>query len=281
MGSALVLGGGGVTGIAWTTGLLLGLAEAGVDVTDAGLVVGTSAGAAVGAQVATGRSLAELYDVQLDSRTSELAAVLDLEALAPIFREMQEGLPLGDEARARIGAMALEATTVGEPERRAVIEARLGIDEWPVDGRLRITAIDAATGAFVVFDGSDGTGLIDAVAASCAVPGVWPPVTVRDRRYIDGGVRSVVNADVADGADPVLLVVPLSAISQVDISGEVGALETAGARTLVLRPDDEAQSAMGVNPLDPARRRPAAEAGRRQAAAFAAAVGDLWLPSDP
>lgn len=280
MATALVLGGGGVTGIAWTTGLLLGLAEAGVDVTAADLVVGTSAGAAVGAQITTGRTLAELYDVQLDSRTSEIPAELDLELLMLIFGELQGGRA-NDEGRARIGAMAIEARTVDEPTRRAVIEARLGTDRWPADRDLRVTACDARTGALVVFDGSEGVGLIDAVAASCAVPGVWPPVTTGGRRYIDGGVRSIVNADLAAGSDVVVLVVPIGVAGQVDITPEVDELQAGGARTLVISPDRESQAAMGINALDTTRRRPSAEHGRRQAATHADAVRDLWLPSAP
>lgn len=274
MASALVLGGGGVTGIAWTTGLLLGLAEGGVDVTGADLVIGTSAGAAVGAQVASGRSLAQLFDRQCAEEHHEIHAELDLEVLLPIFSELGGSGPLDEAGRARVGAMALEATTVPEPERRAVIEARLGTDEWP-DRRLLVTAVDAATGELVVFDGSDGTGLIDAVAASCAVPGVWPPVTIGTRRFIDGGVRSIANADLAAGASPALMVAPLAAVGGLDLEAELAAL--GDGRTLLVQADDGAQAAMGMNPLDPGRRRPAAEAGRRQAADVLDDVASVWL----
>lgn len=280
MGSALVLGGGGVTGIAWTTGLLLGLAEGGVDVTGADLVVGTSAGAAVGAQVATGRPLQELYDLQCAEEHHEIHAELDLEVLLPIFGAMRtsDGGRLDAAGRARIGAMALAAATVGEAERRAVIEARLRTDRWPPDGRLRVTAIDAVTGELVVFDGSGGPGapgLIDAVAASCAVPGVWPPVTIGTRRFIDGGVRSVANADLAAGASPALLVAPLAGAAGFDLDTELADLGE--GRTLLVAADRGAEEAMGLNPLDPGRRRPAAEAGRRQAADVLDAVRATWL----
>lgn len=275
-GSALVLGGGGVTGIAWTVGLLHGLAEHGVDLTDADVVVGTSAGAAVGAQITTGRSLAELFALQCGDDHAELTPTFDLEALLPIFRDLQETITRSDpHRRARIGAMAMAATTVPEADRRAVIEARLGTDAWPAGRRLRVTAVDAESGELVVFDGSDGTGLIDAVAASCAVPGVWPPVTIAGRRYIDGGVRSVANADLAAGCRPVLLVAPLSADGGRDLADELARLGPE-ASPLLVQADDRAREAMGVNPLDPALRRPAAEAGRRQAAELAASVRAAW-----
>lgn len=249
--TALVLGGGGVTGIAWTTGLLLGLAESGGDLTGSELVVGTSAGAAVGAQVTTGRSLEELFEAQCAPAPTEIAAELDLELLMEIFASA--------DSLARMGELACAAPTVPEPVRRAVIEARLGTDEWPAGGRLRITAVDVGTGELVVFDGTDGVGLIDAVAASCAVPGVWPPVTIGERRYMDGGVRSVSNADLASGDDDVVVVLPLGG----ELDREVEAREVT-----VLTVDAEALAAMGPNPLDPAYRRAAAEAGRRQGRAL-------------
>src|ERR1700677_148088 len=80
-GSTLVLGGGGVAGIAWITGLLAGLADAGHDVTGVDLIVGTSAGSTVGAQLGSGVSLEELYARQTepDRQTPEIMADLDLE----------------------------------------------------------------------------------------------------------------------------------------------------------------------------------------------------------
>jgi NTE family protein len=163
-----------------------------------------------------------------------------------------------------VGALARAATTVPEPVRRAVIEARLETDSWPSQGHLRITAVDVDSGELVVFDGGDGIGLIDAVAASCAVPGVWPPVTIGSRRFMDGGVRSVSNADLAAGHDWAVVVLPLGGTPD----RQVQALRDAGAEVTVLTADADALEAFGPNPLDPTRRRPAAEAGRRQGRAL-------------
>src|SRR5215469_4898613 len=80
---ALVLGAGGVTGIAWETGLLKGLRDAGLDLTGADLVVGTSAGSVVAAQITTGVPLDELYGRQVDGaarsreRPPDLGKVLE------------------------------------------------------------------------------------------------------------------------------------------------------------------------------------------------------------
>jgi NTE family protein len=131
----LVLGGGGIAGTAWGTGLLSGLAPAGVDVRDADLVVGTSAG--------------------------------------------------------------------------SVVATRIDTPEWPA-ARFVVTAIDTADGEFLAVDRDTGWPLLDAVAASCAVPGVDPPITVGGRRLVDGGLRSPPNADLAAGCDRVLAVAPVA-----------------------------------------------------------------------
>ena len=188
-----MLGGGGVTGVAWELGLLTGLREAGVDLGTAELVVGTSAGAVVAAQLTSGAPLEQAYEAQLTGQGAEIAARMGRRALAAWGWAM---LVTRDPTayRARIGRFAVRAPTGPEAARRAIIESRLPSHTWP-ERHLLITAVDAATGEFVAFDRNSGVPLVDAVGASCAVPGVWPPVTINGRRWIDGGVRGPVNAD--------------------------------------------------------------------------------------
>ncbi|WP_030436775.1 patatin-like phospholipase family protein [Actinoplanes subtropicus] len=259
---ALVLGGGGVTGVAWEIGMLAGLAEAGADLTGADVVIGTSAGSVVGALVATGLDLPAMYAGQLAPPAAEIPARL---GLATILRWAWVAAGRRDEqrARARIGAMALAAPTVPEAERRAVIAARLNDATWP-ERRLLVTAVDALTGEFVVFDRDRGVDLVDAVAASCAVPCVWPPVTIGGRRYVDGGVRSPVNADLAAGCDEVVILAPVTAGfgPTTRIKRQIAGL---GAKVVLIEPDQAAKRAFGRNVLDPARRAPAARAGHAQA----------------
>jgi NTE family protein len=165
---------------------------------------------------------------------------------------------------------------MSEAERRAVIAARLSGDQWP-DVRLLITAVAADTGEFVVFDQNSGVSLVDAVGASCAVPGVWPPVTINARRYIDGGMRSPANVDLAKGCDRIVVIAPIASgfRRQSSAGAQLGAL-TPPARSLLITPDQLARRAIGRNVLDPARRGPSAEAGRRQALELATAVRDVW-----
>jgi NTE family protein len=270
-----VLGGGGITGIAWELGLLAGLAEAGVDLTTADLVVGTSAGSFVGAQIRAGIGLEELYQAQLrptDGRpVQRIRRSLLLKLAVPYLWPRHER-----EARARVGRLALAAPTEPEEERRRVIGAGLPSTQWP-QRRLLVTAVDAQTGAAVAFGGPDQAPLVDAVAASCAVPLVWPPMTVNGRRYVDGGVRSPVNADLAAGCERVVVVAPVTIATR--RAGRIGRQVAAlGPRTrsVVVSPDQAARRAIGRNVLDDGRRAAAARAGRAQAASAAPLVAAVW-----
>jgi NTE family protein len=266
---ALVLGGGGVAGIAWMTGLLAGLADAGHDVTGADLIIGTSAGAAVAAQVGSGLSLDALFARQVDPalQAREIPAKLDLDKVAADWAEFVAGASSFEEALRRLGAYALAADTVPEAERRAVIESRLPSHEWP-SRRIVLVAVEAETGETVEFDSESGASLVDAVAASCAVPGVWPPVTIGGRRYIDGGFRSSDNADLAGGSERIVVISPLgfdSPIqSPVPLRDVIAQLRARGSEVTALVPDQASAAAFGADPLDPGTRVPAAEAGRAQ-----------------
>ena len=273
-----MLGGGGITGIAWEIGMLAGLAERGIDLTDADLVVGTSAGSVVGVDVRSGVPLADLYAQQTrPAGASEIYARMSAGLLARYVGAMVFTRK-PQVARARVGALALRARTEPEDLRRKVIESRLPLLEWP-EGKLQITAVDAATGEFAVFDAASGVRLLDAVGASCAVPGIWPPVTINGRRYIDGGMRSPANADLAEGYQRVVVIAPLmQGIGVMErVARQAGRLTAAGARVAVIRPDKAALRAIGRNVLDPGHRPGSARAGYAQAAAEAESVKAVWL----
>ena len=278
---ALVLGGGGITGIGWETGLLHGLYERGIDLTGAELIVGTSAGSVVGAQLATVGETATLYARQLvaPDPTTERPAGLDLREFARVLggQAFPNGV-LPQETRARLGQAALVATTAPEEERLATFRARLPIREWP-ERALRITAVDAEDGRFVVWDRDAGVPLIAAVVSSCAVPLVYPPTTIGGRRYVDGGIRSGTNADLAQGYPLVVILAPLAGIAagRGALTAEIAALQAEGSRVVALWPDANASAAIGPNPLDPARRVAAAEAGHAQAASAVAMLAGLGL----
>ncbi|MFE2479678.1 patatin-like phospholipase family protein [Streptomyces sp. NPDC059389] len=275
--TALVLGGGGLTGVGWEAGILYGLARAGVDLTAADLVVGTSAGSVVGAQLTSGLlSPQELYERQLGDPAGEVAARLGTGLIARYAVAMVRSRD-PEAYRRRVGALALAADTGEEAERRKVLEARLVSHAWP-ERRLVVTAVDALTGELAAFDRESGAGLVDAVSASCAVPGVWPPVTVGGRRFIDGGIRSATNADLASGCARVVILAPMSLGSGLVPSpgAQAARLREAGARVLLITPSAQARKVFGRNVLDPARRDPAARAGLAQAAEHAAEAAAVW-----
>jgi NTE family protein len=156
---------------------------------------------------------------------------------------------------------------VPEPERRAVIESRLPSHEWPARA-LKIVAVDAESGEPRVFDNASGVSLVDAVMASCAAPGVWPPAAIGGHRYVDGGLRSNENADYAAGASRVLVIAPLGTAglfpAEKPLAQAVQELRAGGAEVAVVEPDEASRTAVGGSPLDPSTRKPAAEAGRAQ-----------------
>ncbi len=278
MSRALVLGGGGVTGIAWELGVIAALRDAGVDLARADLIVGTSAGATVAAQITSGAPMTDLVGMQLSDESAERSVELDMDALIEIFSVLVDDSMEPDARRAKVGAVALATETITPEERRSVVATRLPSTAWP-EQPLLITAVDAATGELVPFTRASGIPLVDAVTASCAVPGVWPPARIDGRRFIDGGVRTSTNADLAAGHDTVLVLTPVDAEMTRPLDrSEVPTLEEAGTAVAILRADHEALAAMGPNPLDPAMRRPAYEAGHRQGMAAAEDIAWLWEP---
>lgn len=285
MRRALVLGGGGITGVAWELGLLAALHAGGVPVADVDLVVGTSAGSVVGAQLTSGVPLDRLVERQLEppEASMELYTEIDVQALGGAWMASAQQARDPEDFRARMGAAALAADTVPERERIEVIRSRLPSADWPAV-RLLITAVDTSTGKLVVFDRDAGVPLPLAVAASCAVPLVWPPVTIDGRRYMDGGIRSVTNADLAAVHDAVLVLAP---ILWNDLGPLIPGLDSElrqlppDAKVVVVSPEEASTDAIGPNPLDPRRRPGSARAGLTQGAGLVERASQLWAPAPP
>jgi len=201
---ALVLGAGGPVGRAWQSGLIAGLIEREIDLGDASLIIGTSAGAIVGAQLALGLKFAAPSKLDLAIQAAPASSSSDLSGLlAAIGRAVRSSE--AEIERAKIGAFAIEAQTVSEEDSIArTAFAQIRGHSWPM--RFRATAVNARTGKLQVWDASSGATLERAVASSAAIPGVFPPITIKGERYIDGGVRSMLNADLATGCDIVIVV---------------------------------------------------------------------------
>lgn len=280
--TGLVLGGGGVTGIAWMTGVLLGLQREGVDLLSADRFVGTSAGSTVAAQITSGVVLEELFRRQVDPTLQAPELQPEPHLLELLFHSMPVLMRLLDpvERTRRVGRLALETETVAEATRRASIAGRLPVHTWPSQ-TLATVAVDTATGAVKVFDRNSGVGLVDAVAASCAVPGIWPPVKIAESRYMDGGIRSSDNVDLVQDCDKVIVLSPLGdhgpQLPGASLASQVEDRQRAGLQTFVVKPTNQVREAMGHNPFDSTRRGPTAQAGLSQGHAIARTAGNFWF----
>jgi NTE family protein len=278
---ALVLAGGGVAGIAWETGVLLGIqdiepAVAARIIGSPTTLIGTSAGSTVAAQIAAGAALGDLFNRQLEETTTEVYVEADFTAFMANMTAARSEATSPDDARSRIGTIAKNTRTVDRAVRRGAIEARVSGMAWS-DRDLRITAVDADSGVPVVFDRTSGVSLVDALEASSAVPGIWPVVPLAGRLYIDGGVRTMANADLASGFDPVLVLLPQPERTPAGYSIDPAELERlAPSRVHVVYADAAAVAAFGANPLDPSARRPSALAGRELGRSVAADVAAFW-----
>ncbi|MDO5835511.1 MAG: patatin-like phospholipase family protein [Methanobacterium sp.] len=284
---ALVLSGGGITGTAWELGVLFGFEESGVDVTDVELIVGTSAGSSVGAQITSSLSLEELYNLQLKPIHETLERPVDFDGHK--FRQMMAAAimssPDSQTARARIGEAALAAPTMSEEERLEIMASRLPVHEWNPDINLVINAVNAETGEWVKFDKNSGVPLLLAVSASSAVPGIYPPTTINGRRFIDGGMSSGTNADVAQGYQRVIILVAEPSMTapamgptmhRISFEEELTQLKQSGSQVMVISPDEKTLEVKGPNPLDADFRAVSAEAGREQGKKIAKKVKTFW-----
>ncbi|MFL5298057.1 MAG: patatin-like phospholipase family protein [Phenylobacterium sp.] len=291
---ALVLGGGGPVGIAWESGLVAGLAQGGVDLAEADFTMGTSAGSFVGARLALGADRKTFADALIADQIPGEAqpprggggAPPDLSKLMQLMGEAQGGTRNPAEVRAEIGAWALAAETMSED---AFIESfgrsfsSLPVDAWPERG-FACTAVDAETGAFQLWTSDARVGVVRAVASSCSVPGIYPPVTLNGRRYIDGGMRSSTNADMAVGYELVAVVaVRLGAAGgalgeriAARFNEEIETLQGGGATVVTITPDEASIEAFGPNLMDFRRRPGAARAGLAQGLEYAAPLAPYW-----
>ncbi len=269
---ALVLGGGGATGIGWLGGLIYGLRDLGIDLRNATTVFGTSAGSVIGTHLRLDTPVDIAY-ARLNGREPLKLGRLGVGDAERFVRGAFSGQR--NHGRAIIGRAALKARTSTEDEFVSVVAKDLEGLDWPAE-RLVITTVDAVTGELTLFTNDSGVPLDRAVAASCAVPGVFPAVKIQGRHYVDGGVRSAANVDLAIGHDAVLVLAPIPlAFRRYDRPG-TQARRLGDGRALVIAPDRRARALIGFNPLDMSKAPIAITAGREQAERVAAKVADLW-----
>ncbi|MFE1207003.1 patatin-like phospholipase family protein [Streptomyces sp. NPDC058762] len=273
---ALVLGGGGVTGMAWEIGVLAGLLDQGVDLRDADMVIGTSAGSFIGTNYTSGTDWEALYADQAHAGDHEPVMRTDPDVYAGWAEAFRAGAGDFEAVGAGFGRVARKfAPGVDTETRRGVVRARLRTDKWPTN--MRVTVTDADTGRLEMLGPDSGISIETATAASGAVPGIWPSVPFNGHEWIDAGMVSAANATLAAGHDRIVVLAPMYE----GYAGIPGAQDDVDrlnqdACALLAIPDEDSREAIGPNPYDPHRAQAAAEAGRRQGRALAADVKALW-----
>ena len=296
MKRALVLGGGGPVGVAWEFGLIAGLEQQGVRLADADIFIGTSAGSIVGAALAFGRPTDELLATQHEiadqpAPRGTTDGAFDLAPLIQQFIKLYTSDAPPQQLRAEIGAFALQTkTAMSEDEWLATfsLSETFGSDAWP-DRAYMCTAVDAETGEFVTWTKDSGVPIARAIASSCCVPGIFPPITINGRRYIDGGMKSATNADLAAGYERVVVVnvtggmerrasafPALMERARKRMDAELAAITNAGGTYDMILPDDESIAAFGDNLMDFKRRGEIADSGARQGKIEAARLREFW-----
>ena len=290
----LVLGGGGATGGAFHAGVLAALERCfGWDARRAALVVGTSAGSMTGALLRAGLSprdlVARAKQEPLSPEGARIASrlgpppnpprlTLDLDFLrgpaAPDLLAASFMRPWTVRSGALLAAALPEGRVPTEPISE--IFGQLFAAGWPKQA-FWACAVSLTDGQLVAFgrSGAPSAPVGAAVAASCAIPGLFAPVVINGERYVDGGVHSATNAHLIAGArlDLVLVSSPMSTtgragapradtpmrlFGQLRLRGEIARVRRRGTAVVAFEPTREDQRVMGLNPLDPARRAPVA-----------------------
>jgi NTE family protein len=288
---ALVLGGGGSAGNAWLIGVIAGLFDAGLDVTEADLIIGTSAGSTAAAQITSETPtdlLAAILTAAPQQRTAPVRPDGGRVPIGPVADHMERTsriIAAAEDAadmRRRMGAAALEMDAAsdgsGQTRWRATVAARLSSQRWP-ERTVLITAVDALSGEPVVFDRHSGVALVDAVAASTASGFAY---SIGDNRFIDGGYRRNENADLAVGYGQVLVLSPFGGRSRhppewgMQLAAQVDELRARGSNVETIFPDGNSLNAFGVNMMDLSTRPPAARAGYNQGRALAEQLTEFW-----
>lgn len=279
----LVFGGGGPAGIAWHVGLAAGLASEGFDFAKGETLIGTSAGSFAGAQLAAGfdpQALAELHKTfsrEAAKRPSEPAP--RIEHLLSFMQRHARDAPPSADAMVEMGKLALAANTVDEATFVATFSGMFGPEgNWPE--RFACVSVDVRAGAFKLWRRADGVSIERAVAASCSVPGVYPPVALSDSLWMDGGVRSWTNADLAAGhrrAIVFAVVLPYSRdLALTALERERSLIEAAGGKVETIMPDAATIAVVGDNAMDGRRAPDITDAGIAQGRREAARLRAFW-----
>lgn len=261
---AVVLGGGGTTGIAWEIGILTGLSESNISLSHADKIIGTSAGSFVGVALASGYSIENLFQkyqtlsgFEIDIKISKR---LYLSYILAYLRSLQNKSKLS----CLLGKISQKnPEPIPRVKRMSVIKSRLVTQQWPKN--LVLTTIDADSGELVLLDASSNWDLIDAVAASAAVPGLWPIVRKQGKIWLDGGMYSTSNALLAQNYSKIVIIAPMPKKMGFfpSIYEDLSILQK-HSNVILITPNAQSRKTIGSNPFDLKRCPKIVEAGKQQ-----------------
>ncbi len=264
--------------------MVAAFADAGIDLTQADLFVGTSAGSVIGSMLAHGRKPLDELNRAIDVKPDSTYAASVGDNLQQLMAAMAKASEMEPEERLKeLGRLSREADVVPE---ETFVESFAYLDadgSWPP--RFICTAIDTEDASFVTWSESSGVDPIRAIASSCSVPGFFPPITINGRRYMDGGMRSLTNADLAAGNERVLILTlfvpspemtdPRAVRVRQILEGEQKAIADRGGESLVFAPDVP----FGPNLMDPSKVDEAKTGGYEQGTRLAERVAAFWNPA--
>lgn len=274
---ALVLGGGGLTGCAWMVAFLAELESRGFDASLADLIVGTSGGSIVGAQLAHGSScglVKERFSESLRHDAPRCGSGADFLELSRLLTSA----PTLRESLAAVGGAVLARSDLPSAERlRAIVDPQLPKKSWP-PLPLLVTAVDASTGEFSAISSASSIELVDAVTASCSLPFAYAPAQAAGRRWLDGFMRSPANADLATGYERALVVAPMNAgFSPVNtVSEQVAQLRDEGTNVFTVSEAPEIPEFVTIHRMEGAYAAPVMEMAAKQAVQVAGELLDFW-----
>jgi NTE family protein len=285
---ALVLGGGGPVGIAWESGIAAGLKQGGVDLTIADFFIGTSAGSFVGSQLSGGRDPISLAEAQIglgrggnDSRQSRPGGPApDMTALMRVMAKIPQDREPPLDVMKEVGAFSMGAVNALPEAEFIKTFGGIAREDTPWPERFACTAVDCENGEFKLWTHKDEIPLGHGVASSCSVPGIFAPIRIKDRLWMDGGMRSGTNADKAAAHKRVLIIAVVPAAgreaSKPRLEREMAAIRAAGGEVELIIPDDTSAETFGVNLMNASRRADNTEAGMRQGRIEAERLKRFW-----
>ena len=283
-GFGLLLGGGGSVGIAWENGVLAGLVDAiGFEPAKSTVIVGTSAGSSVGADMALGKDPHDALALDRGSKSPRPSLPppdLEKGAFAEIIALMLSPKAGTPETVARIAEIAKDANTaLSEDQFVGMFKKTVGTDEWP-DVDFRPTATTCSSGKPKFWTAADGVPLSRAVASSCAIPGYFPTVSHAGEHYMDGARGPQYHTGMLKdlGLDTALFIGPKIAIPRISemLLDDMAALEATGVRVHTIL-GSERLAALGLNLMDYSKRPEAFECGLADGADHAALVKELLV----